>query len=346
MAADSELQHRSAVSEKGADLASMPPVANGLHPPKMSRGLRELIGLSDGSGIQVGVGRTRHAGAKSAASVDNGEVSGSMRAPSGKARSVKLPASQPTASSSRAGKTAASNDKHEAVDSKPVHAEAAQPETVPELLATQREPVPAAEPPVDEQAAGAAEAEHGAASDTSPKMAVYADAVSDMSEQAFATAVEFVATTALAAALPARHGRNTSSQPPRLLPAAPSAASSPRRSQRTGVVEAVESATEQPLGAPGPPPSPQRSHRSAAAAAAAPPSPQRSVRSAALHASAAVAVDAHELPSLADHALFVHADDDMSDVTDACAVPRAARSNLDRRPASSHLGVLLLLVSF
>jgi hypothetical protein len=64
------------------------------------------------------------------------------------------------------------------------------------------------------------------------------------------------------------------------------------------------------------------------------------VRSAALHASAAVAADAAGLPPPEEPALFVHADDDMSDVTDASAVPRAARSNLDRRPASSLLGVV------
>ena len=339
MAANSHLRQRGAASAGAADLASMPPLANGTHPPKMSRGLRELIGLSDGSGIQVGVSRTRQAGVKPVGSDGNGEASGTS-APSGKVPSIRLPpASQLVVSSSRVGKTAASKDKHEAVDSPP------------------ERPMDAV-PPGEELAAILTTAEPGAAPDTAREMGLSADEVSDMAAHAVADAAELVATTAPAAPAPPLHnGRTTVSQPAGMPPAAPSAASSPRRSQRTGVVEAAEPAMQQTSGVPAPPPSPQRSKSSAGAAplppcspprshrsavAAAPASPQRSVRSAAQHASAAIAANAAGLPPLDDPGQFMHADDDMSDVTDACAVPRAARSNLDRRPASSLLGALAM----
>ena len=352
MAVDSDAKARSTISTGAMDSAYAPPLANGVHPAKKNRGLRELVGLSDGSGIQLNEGRTRHAGAKPAASGERGEGSGT-RAASGKARSTGVTsASQLAVSSSRAGEKAAAGDKQDAVDSPPslaqdgrlvsmpgsnglVTAAAVTAATVTEPLADERDELPSSAPAfaaADMPAAQAAIA--GAAAD----LALSQDQVSDTALRAVADAAENGPTVAVAAAAsPSRRGRSAGSQLGALPPPSP-AASSPRRLQRSGAADAAEASPQRLISETAALPSPQGSDV-VAAAALPPPSPQRSVRSAALPMSAATAAGTNGLPPAADHAKFVHADADTSDVTDASAVPRAARSNIDRRPASGLLGV-------
>jgi len=350
MAIDGDVKACSVISEGAVNLASAPPLANGVHPPKKNRGLRELVGLSDGSGIQLNEGRTRHAGPKPAASSERGEVSGT-KAASGKARGTGVASlSQLAVSSSRAGKKTAAGDKQDAVDSPPSQAQDGRPGILPEPVlnglvdAAAANAAPAAEPLADEHAELPSEAPASTAADIPAAQATIAgaaadlalsqDQVSDMALRAVANAAENGSVAPAAAASPSRRGRSTGSQLGALPPPSP-AASNPRRSQRSGAADAAEASPQRPLSDTAALPSPQGSD-GAAAAALPPPSPQRSVRSAALPASAATN---GPLPPPEEHVKFVHADVDTSDVTEASAVPRAARSNIDRRPASSFLGV-------
>ena len=354
MAIDSDVKARGIISEGATDLASAPPFANGVHPPKKNRGLRELVGLSDGSGIQLNEGRTRHAAAKPAASGERGDVSGA-KAASGKARITGVASvSQLAVSSSRAGKKAAAGDKQDAVDSPPSQAQDGQPGTAPEPTSNWREDAaaayaaPEAEPLADEHAelpsevppiaAAGMPAAQVAIAEAAADLALSQDQVSDMALRAVKNAAENGPVAPAAAASPSRRGCSTGSQFGVLPPPSP-AASSPLRSQRSGAADAAEASPQRPISDAAALPSPQASD-GLAAAALPPPSPQRSVRSAALPANAATAAGTNGLlPPPEAHAKFVHADADTSDVTDASAVPRAARSNIDRRPASSFLGV-------
>ena len=351
MAIDSDVKARSIISGGATDPASAPPLANGIHSPKKNRGLRELVGLSDGSGIQLNEGRTRHAGAKPAAS---GEVSGT-KAASGKARITAVAsASQLAVSSSRAGKKAAASDKQDAVDSPPLLAQDGQPGNAPEPVsnglvdAAAAIAAPDTESLADERAELPSEAPASTAAnipaaqplivEAAADLALSQDQVSDMALRAVANAAENGPVAPAAAASPSRRGRSSGSQLGALPPPSP-AASSPRWSQRLAAADAAEASPQRPLSETSALPSPQGSD-AVAAAALPPPSPQRSVRSAAMPASAATAAGANGLlPPPEDHVKFVHADADTSDVTEASAVPRAARSNIDRRPASSFLGV-------
>ena len=341
MAVDSELKARSL--DSAMDLASAPPLANGVHPPKKNRGLRELVGLSDGSGIQLNESRTRHAGAKPTASGDQNVALGTKAMP-GKARLAS--ASQLAVSSSRGGKRPASSDKQEAVDSPPMLGKDGRPEIVQVPLVGGQEAAAATEaaaeagPLAEEPANSLPEAAPFTAADAlATEVALSEDEVSQIASRAVANAAGASSAAPEETASPSRKRGSAAFCGGALPPPSP-AASSPRRAQRSGAADAVQSSLHQPMSETAAPPSPQRSDRSGAAPLP-PPSPQRSVRSAARRVGAVAAAGASGLSPIADIAKFVHADDDMSDVTDASAVPRAARSNIDRRPASNLQGASL-----